>query len=316
MYVQIFFPDGRQVAFIDLEKKNYRGSLLPGSEIRQSKTWAAIITVQEWAGGLFNIGHRLFEVFSKVRFSINENAGYRLEALLTGQTYISVNGDKKKFRAGEYRITDVPLFKALFKQNTSCNIFITHYSDDLLKQLGIEMTNQSPRRMPAMMVNLINEMLKNPYTHKLRDFYYENSVRELLFLHLTQSRLKLPGNLINENIADIYKADTLISSDLQQHYTIEQLARLINTNQLKLKAGFKKVFGMGVFERLVYHRMLHAKTLLESSEKSITEIANLAGYDTVAGFIHAFRKKFNLTPREWRINERESDNEASGKQNI
>lgn len=47
--------------------------------------------------------------------------------------------------------------------------------------------------------------------------------------------------------------------------------------------------------------MEHAKLLLESTDKSIGEIANLAGYNTAAGFIHAFRMEFGLTPRERRI---------------
>lgn len=93
---------------------------------------AVAVTVQEFQSNLFNISYRLFEIFSKIKFSINEPAGLRLEALLTGEMHVSVNGEKRKFRAGEYRLTDVPLFSALFKKNTSCSIFITHYSPELL----------------------------------------------------------------------------------------------------------------------------------------------------------------------------------------
>lgn len=55
--------------------------------------------------------------------------------------------------------------------------------------------------------------------------------------------------------------------------------------------------------------MEHAKTLLETTQKSIGEIAELAGYDTAAGFIHAFRREFGITPREWRlqVNDKEND---------
>ena len=310
MSVQFFFPDGRQVVFQNTERKKYRGVLLPGSEVEQSHTWAAAIAIQELQYHLFNIGYRLLEIFSKIKFSINESTGLRFEALLAGEMHVSVNGEKQKFRAGEYRITDVPLFKALFKKNTSCSIFITTYSEDLLKQLGIEIAPLAPHRMPDMMSNLINEMLRNPYAEELRSFYYENCVREILFLHLAQDKSIMPEELMNKDIAMIYKADSLIADDLQQHYTIEELARMLNTNQLKLKTGFKKVYGMGVFKRLVFRRMEHAKLLLESTDKSISEVASLTGYDTVAGFIHAFRREFALTPREWRKQE-QRDNEES-----
>jgi AraC-like DNA-binding protein len=55
--------------------------------------------------------------------------------------------------------------------------------------------------------------------------------------------------------------------------------------------------------------MQHAKTLLESTNKSIGEIAELAGYDTAAGFIHAFRRKFGITPREWRLQASDKEND-------
>jgi AraC-like DNA-binding protein len=84
------------------------------------------------------------------------------------------------------------------------------------------------------------------------------------------------------------------------------------TNKLKLKLGFKKAYGMGVFRRLLFRRMEHAKLLLSSTDKPINEIASLTGYDTVAGFIHAFRREFGLTPREWRNQERHEEDEING----
>lgn len=307
MNVQFFYPDGRQVIFQNLDPKKYRGLLLPGSEVQQSNNWSAIITAQSFKHQLFSISYRLFEIFSRIKFSVNENEGLRLEALLTGEMYVSVNGEKRKFRAGEYRLTDVPLFRALFKKNTACSIFITHYSADLLKQLGVNIASHTPRRMPGMMSNLISEMLRNPYTETLRNFYYENCVRELLFLHLTYDSSRVPGQLLGTDLTGIYKADALIAANLQKHYTIEELSRLSNTNKLKLKLGFRKTFGMGVFKRLIFRRMEHAKLLLESTGKPIAEIASLTGYDTVAGFIHAFRREFGVTPREWRKQEQKED---------
>jgi AraC-like DNA-binding protein len=83
---------------------------------------------------------------------------------------------------------------------------------------------------------------------------------------------------------------------------------MTGTNQFKLKKGFQEIFGMGAFSRLLFRRMEHAKMLLETTNKSIGEIAELTGYDTAAGFINAFRKKFDMTPREWRMQSRNQNN--------
>lgn len=305
MRVQFFSFDGREVAFHEIEGKKYLGILLPGAEVRQSFSKAASLTIQELETPLFTIGYRLLKIFSKTKFTVKEKAIFRLEAVLSGEMEVSVNGKKIKFRAGEYRLTDVPLFTALLKKNSSCSIFITHYSAEILRQSGIEFAPSPPQRMPGIMANLINEVLHNPYTEKLRDFYYENSVRELLFFHLAQREISLPGELLNKDISLIYKADSIISSNLRQHYTIDELSRLSGTNKLKLKKGFRQLFGMGLFRRLLFRRMEQAKLLLETTDKSIGEIARLAGYDTAAGFIHAFRREFGLTPREWRNQEKD-----------
>lgn len=301
MIIQFFFPDGRKIAFQEIARKKYQGILLPGGEIEQYHSRTAVITAQEWKNHLFAISHLLLEMFSKIKLTMNERTGLRFEALLSGEMHISVNGEKRKLRAGEYHLTNVPVFSALLRRDSSCSMFITHYSEELLQQLGVEIVPSPPQKMPNRMANLINEMLHNPYTEDLRNFYYENSIRELLFFHLTQEKNLLPGRLINDDIELIYKADSIIASNLQEHYSIEELSRMSGTNKLKLKKGFRQLFGMGVFHRLIFRRMEQAKSLLESTDKSIGEIGRLTGYDTAAGFIHAFRRTFDLTPREWRI---------------
>jgi len=125
--------------------------------------------------------------------------------------------------------------------------------------------------------------------------------------HLAQSQTAVPSELENKDISKIYEADEIIASNLNEHFTIAKLSRMTGTNEFKLKKGFRQIFGMGVFHRLLFRRMAQAKLLLETTDKSIGEIAEITGYDTAAGFIHAFRREFKLTPREWRIKEKESE---------
>ena len=305
MTVQFFLPDGSKVIFGEGTRNDH--PILPGSNSKEGNSEAIIITVQEFEHSLFTISHRIFELFGKIKFSVKEHTGLRLEALLEGELTISENDSRVKIKAGHYHLTDVPLFTALFKKPTSCNIFITHYSTELLEQLGIKAVPSPPSKMPDEMSNLIQEMIHNPYEESLRKFYYENSVRELLFFHLSQSKTVIPGELENKDISAIYQADAIIASNLNEHFTIEKLSRMTGTNQFKLKKGFRQIFGMGVFHRLLFRRMEQAKLLLETTGKSIGEIAALAGYDTAAGFIHAFRREFEMTPREWRNKQKEDE---------
>jgi len=301
MTVQYFLADGTSVVFQEIEKKKYRGTWLPGAKVFGSNSEIGLITIQELENPLFVFGQRVFELFRQVKFFAHERPGLRFEALLSGEINFTRDDKKVKLKAGQYHLTDIPLFTSLFKKHNSCSIFVTYFSKEMLEQLGLNLLPCLPSRMPDKMNYLIHEMLRNPYGENLRDFYYQNCVRELLFFHLTQHKQPIPGELEDRDIAAIYQADSIISSNLHQHFTIDKLSRMTGTNQFKLKKGFKHVFGMGVFHRLLFRRMEHAKVLLETTNKSIGEIAILAGYETAAGFIHAFRREFKKTPREWRM---------------
>ena len=133
--------------FNHLTEKNIAVCCCPAVKFGKTVHGRLLLQCKNYKAIFFNISHRLLEIFSKIKFSINETAGLRLEALLSGEMRIPVNGERIKFRSGEYRLTDVPLFTALFKQNTSCSIFITHYSLELLKQLKINIEPFAPRRM-------------------------------------------------------------------------------------------------------------------------------------------------------------------------
>ena len=262
MITKFFFNNGNKLVFHDVDEKKYRGILLPGSLVQQSNSKHGIITVQQFKNPLFAISHRIIKLFATIKLSLQEGTGLRFEALLNGEMQVSVDGEKVKLKEGQYHLTNMPSFTSLFKKNTACNIFITYYSAEFLKQFGIEVLPSHPQRMPATMANLIQEMLHNPYEEKLRDFYYENCVRELLFFHLAQGKRSTPSELDDRDIAAIYQADSIITSNLHEHFTIDKLSRMAGTNQFKLKKGFRQLFGMGVFHRLLFLRMEHAKTLL------------------------------------------------------
>jgi AraC-like DNA-binding protein len=110
----------------------------------------------------------------------------------------------------------------------------------------------------------------------------------------------LPGDLSPAQIAQMYDADRIMADNLDGKITIPELARRLGTNFVTLKRNYERVFGIGLFPRLMQRKMDHIKLLLEKTDKPLKEIADLAGYQTLPGFINAFRKRFKMTPNEWR----------------
>jgi AraC family transcriptional regulator len=86
--------------------------------------------------------------------------------------------------------------------------------------------------------------------------------------------------------------------DLSAAPTIAELAREIGLNQLKLKQGFKTLFGSSIYALFQQHRMEYARQLLRSH--SVTETALMLGYNNLSHFSTAFRKQFGILPRHER----------------
>lgn len=83
----------------------------------------------------------------------------------------------------------------------------------------------------------------------------------------------------------------------------------LSLQDIALHAGFStdyfnRIFlshtGFNVMSYVNYIRLMKATELLRCTEKSILEIALDVGYDSHEGFIKAFKKRYDLTPSEYR----------------
>ena len=74
------------------------------------------------------------------------------------------------------------------------------------------------------------------------------------------------------------------------------LCLLLSLASRLVLAFFKQVFGQTIFDYTQGLRMDEAKRLLETTEKSITEIAFDVGYEYSSNFTTAFKRRFFITP--------------------
>ena len=75
-----------------------------------------------------------------------------------------------------------------------------------------------------------------------------------------------------------------------------ELAREVGLNELKLKAGFHKLWGTTVFGLLRRERMQAARALLSRDECNVSEAAFRVGYTNISHFARAFRAEFGVAP--------------------
>ena len=69
-----------------------------------------------------------------------------------------------------------------------------------------------------------------------------------------------------------------------------------------MKDCFKAVYGKPIYAFQKEYKMQKAAQLLHTTEKSITEIASLIGYENPNKFSSSFKNTFGCSPREYRRN--------------
>jgi AraC-like DNA-binding protein len=105
--------------------------------------------------------------------------------------------------------------------------------------------------------------------------------------------------LSEEEISRAKRAADIISSSLDVHYSIGELAKKVKLPESKLKSAFKQVYGVGVYTYLKEKRMGRAKVMMLEG-KPIKLIIPEIGYESESNFCKAFRQTFNETPVSWK----------------
>lgn len=82
--------------------------------------------------------------------------------------------------------------------------------------------------------------------------------------------------------------------------SIQDIADAMNLSQSHFMKFFKNTMGCSYIDYLNDYRLTMASRLLLSSESTILTIAGEVGFDNLSYFNRMFKKKFNITPSEYR----------------
>ena len=96
------------------------------------------------------------------------------------------------------------------------------------------------------------------------------------------------------------KIITHIHENFTRTITVEELAKLANVSTSYLAHTFKKQTGYAPVEYVLKMRMERAMMLLTHSNKTVSEISEEVGYDSLPAFIKIFKRKTNYSPSAYR----------------
>lgn len=127
------------------------------------------------------------------------------------------------------------------------------------------------------------------------------NIIEILIVKLRRAKNFTVAKTESQNMN---KAVAFVKYHINQNYrediTLDTLANVGHINKYYLAHTFKKDIGISPIEYLNNVRIREAKTLLETTDYSIAEIAAFNGFSSQSFFTQAFKRTTNKTPSTYR----------------
>lgn len=119
------------------------------------------------------------------------------------------------------------------------------------------------------------------------------------------NHVNLDTSICNIKMLGFEKLNILVSyieQNIHRNITVEELAQLVNLHPNYLISQFKKRFGLSPIKYINQRKITLAKDYLFTTNMSISDIADILGYNDVYYFSNTFKKAMGVCPSEYRSN--------------
>ena len=142
----------------------------------------------------------------------------------------------------------------------------------------------------------------------VRPAYCRLKVQELLlFLTLVDPAEETSLNRVRSEQVEIVKAvHAELTAHLERRPTIEELSRRYLLNTSALKATCKAVYGQPIAAYMKNCRVRAGARLLRETDGTVAQIARAVGYESQSKFTQAFREVEQVSPTEYRRQQRKN----------
>lgn len=141
----------------------------------------------------------------------------------------------------------------------------------------------------------------HPFKEELLDGYFgEFLIRFSRVLNSTEPKFKLNS----KEKSELQQVRNKVLSSPEYDWSVSKMAKEINLSPSYFHAVYKAMFGTAPMKDVIQNRIQTAKNLLVSTDLTVTEIAEKAGYSNPHHFIRQFKDLTNQTPLNYRKNSR------------
>ena len=158
--------------------------------------------------------------------------------------------------------------------------------------------------------NSLNTELLKKGAEKLAFYTKEKEEAVLRLLKGIVSEIENNNYLIENNIDKDSLLTDMVLSYIQRNYnrkiSLDEISNNLHYSKVKITQTFRKKYGKTINDTIIEYRMNAALKKLEENNETINEIAYLCGFSDEAYFSNSFRKFYGISPKEWRIKNKNS----------
>ncbi len=98
----------------------------------------------------------------------------------------------------------------------------------------------------------------------------------------------------------IRRVTTVLEQQYRDPPSLEQLADEVGLSASRLAHLFREEVGRSIQSYILERRLMMAAMLIVQTHERISQIAYSVGFGDVSNFNHAFKRRFEMSPRQYR----------------
>lgn len=256
-------------------------------------------------------------------FEEHHHTQLEISLILTGKGIYECSGIAYAFRPGDVFFhcgDDNHSFREI-KAGSRLSLLVCQFEPRLLWSLGNDWfdskvlqlfmkESQIKRHLPEgteiaeAIAGLLNECFQECIKQKSA---YELIAKAKLLVILghivrqfTNEMTEIPYRISDQNIRHVERSMNYLLDHLDENLTLDDLAREAQMSRSYYSSLFKTMNGVSVWNYITNQRIRKAQQLLETTEMSVTNIATVCGFNTLANFNRSFRQQTGESPTLYR----------------
>lgn len=239
---------------------------------------------------------------------------YELFYVESGTCRFFIENNTYDIHAGDFMLIPPEIFHYTRYLSGQCRRDVVHFNKSDLNESVTKLLPEQEEFLSATRIFQTPEEYREQMNYHLSKMVNEKKIsdkcsqpmlrallQELFLLCDRECRLlyNIPDEIHTTDM-QIVRAARFISGHYMERITAADIAAAAGYSPNYLSRKFRSSVGIGIHEYLMFIRLRHAAYELVTTSDLITDIAFRCGFSDSNYFKDAFKKKYGVTPREYR----------------